>query len=125
MGDPRLRPLMITSRVVNPVDFSKGTSERGNWSTVERFTVPADMTVRLVGEWNVLAKPQDGAQLTILHNDAELHSSAIGGKEGGFELKLDRDIAVKAGDHIDFIVGVGSVSRGMHLTQRRIQIFRR
>ena len=125
VGDPRLRPLMITSRAVNPVDFSKGTGERGNWSTVERFTVPADMIVRIVGKWNVQDKPQDGAQLTILHNDAELHSGAIGGKEGGVELKLDRDIAVKAGDHIDFIVGVGSASGGGHLTERRIQIFRR
>jgi hypothetical protein len=125
VGDPWLRPLMITSRDVNPVDFGKGTAERGNWSTAERFTVPADMTLRVVGKWNVRDKSQEGAQLTILHNGAELHSGAIGDKEGGFELKLDLDIAVSAGDHIDFIVGVGSAGDGSHLTERRIQIFRR
>jgi hypothetical protein len=126
VGIPRLRPLMITSRGVNPVDFSKGEGRRRDWSTVERFTVPADMTVRIVGEWNVSDKSEDGAALTVLHNGAELHSGPIGDKSNKYELKLDLDnIAVKAGDQIDFIVGIGSTPHGTHLTDRRIQIFRR
>ncbi|PDT50432.1 hypothetical protein CO661_02060 [Sinorhizobium fredii] len=126
VGVPRLRPLMITSEGVNPAAFGKEGDRRREWSTVERFTVPADMTVRIVGEWNVSDKSEDGAALTVLHNGAELHSGPIGDKSNKYELKLDLDnVAVKAGDQIDFIVGVGSTARGRHLTNRRIQIFRR
>jgi hypothetical protein len=126
LGIPRLRPLMITSRGVNPAAFGKGENRRRKWSTVERFTVPADMTVRIVGEWNVSDKSEGGAALAVLLNGAELHSGQIGDKGNNYELKLDLDdIAVKAGDHIDFIVGTGSTPHGSHLTDRRIQIFRR
>lgn len=100
------RPFRMDAASLVPVNFSgKTVNER---QTLERFTAETAMTVEVVGSWSVGAASTDGIGVTILLNGTAIHR--LTGK--GELTALVRDVALAAGDRLDFIVDTNGAPAG-------------
>jgi Ca2+-binding RTX toxin-like protein len=125
IGDVNMRPLMVTSTGVNPVDFSKGGNAGGRRDVIERYTASEDMVVRVYGQWDVQDGSADGVLLRVMHNGVELLRKSIDNSSNGYQYQLDLGgIGLNASDTLDFIVSTNTTPKGGDLTERRIQIFK-
>jgi hypothetical protein len=124
LGLDFLRPFQINAKNLSPVDFS-GKAERptSEYSAVERFTATDTGAITIRGHWDVADLTADGVLLTIKVNNRKIFSKVIYDKANGhvFDLELT-DIALKAGDTVDFMIG-NNLDAQADVTARRIQIF--
>ena len=124
IGNAAIRPLMVTADAINPVDFGAKPGTKNQKSIVERFTASEDMTVRVEGHWDVTDQSRDGITLTVKLNGVIVHDAKITNAANGFVYDLVlKDLVMRAGDTLDFIVGTNRTADGTDLTERRIKIY--
>ena len=114
LGDPWLRPLLVTQ------DWISGTRfDTGAYKAAERFTATETGAHDIAARWFL---PQEselaGATVSVRHNGSEIAQGSVTQTAFHFGPK---SIALVAGDQIDFVVGPSNVD-GNHAVRREITI---
>ena len=123
LASPWLRPLRADADHVNPADFAGGTNPEHSYGVLERFTSDSDRVVTISGRFDVQDSSTDGVRLIVRHNGEAIATKIIYNVDNGhvYDLKLT-DIALTAGDTLDFIIDPNKSSKGGDLTTRTISI---
>ncbi len=114
LGDPGLRPLVISHDWIGGAMFDTGA-----YHAIERFTAPVTGSYLVTGRWYHDTPPSgDGADVTVRTHDQVLGSGIVDAQAFHFG---PAEVALNAGDTLDFAVGP-HLAPGADVIRRAIDI---